>query len=113
MAKRGRRTADEKLAVALASGALVADAAKAAGVSESTVYNRLDDPAFRALLAETRQAIWTRACDRLADNAVLAAVKLGELLNAENEKVALAAARSILELGVRLRDQLDMAVRLA
>ena len=46
MAGRGRSNANPELILALAQGMIIADAAKAAGVSEQTVYRRLKDTEF-------------------------------------------------------------------
>jgi len=46
MAQQGRRHADAALRLALACGATVENAARAAGVSERTLYRRLKDPVF-------------------------------------------------------------------
>jgi hypothetical protein len=45
MAGRGRKNTDHTLVLALACGKSVPDASKTGGVSERSVYRRLDDPA--------------------------------------------------------------------
>jgi hypothetical protein len=54
MPQRGKRNADEALLTALACGASVEVAAQKAGVSESTAYRRLGEPAFQQRLRDMR-----------------------------------------------------------
>jgi hypothetical protein len=53
VAHRGRKNADE--ALALASGKSVREAAAEAGVSKRTAHRRLADPGFRAVCARRRR----------------------------------------------------------
>src|SRR5688500_6143352 len=96
---------------ALAAGATAEAAAKAAGVSESTVHRRLRESDFRQRVAEARDAMVSRAVARLSDTATLAADGLRELLRARSETVRLGAARATLELGSKLREQEDLVER--
>ena len=66
MAGRGRESADPLIILALAQGMTIVDAAKAAGVSERTVYRRLDDHEFRLEVAWAQQALVTQALGSLA-----------------------------------------------
>ena len=114
MAGSGRRHADAALIAALAGGATMADAARAAGVGERTVYRRLQTPAFRARVIAARADLVERAAARLADAAGAAVTTLGELLVAGTPPaVRLGAARAVLELGLRLREQQEIEERLA
>ena len=54
-----------------------------------------------------------RALARLADGMTEAADVLRQLLAAESEAVRLGAARSLLELGVKLREPVELEERLA
>jgi hypothetical protein len=112
MAVSGRRNADDRLALELATGKTVADAAAAAGVSERTAYRRLDDPEFRGRLTVLRGEMVRRAAGRLADGSTNAAETLTALLSAKSEAVRLGAARSILELGTKLRDSTEIEERI-
>ncbi|MBI4319362.1 MAG: LacI family DNA-binding transcriptional regulator [Chloroflexi bacterium] len=108
-----RRKADSCLIVALASGLTMRDAAKQAGVSEKTVARRLADPAFRRQVAAEKAAMIARATAMLADASTEAVTTLRRLLQAEAESVRLGAARSILELGVKLKDSQELEQRIA
>src|SRR5687767_9697215 len=105
MTAGGRKNADSGLVVALACGATVEAAAKAAGVSESTVHRRLREPTFRQRVVEARDEMVSRSVARLSATSTLAADTLRGLLAARSETVRLGAARAVLELGSRLREQ--------
>ena len=113
MAGRGRENADPALVAALAGGATVQEAAAAAGVSERTVYRRLEADTFRRQLAEARSELIARAVGVLARLSSSAATTLGQLLKAESEAVRLGACRAILELAVKMRDAEELEARLA
>jgi hypothetical protein len=112
MAGRGRRNADELLALAVASGQTLRDAAAAAGVSERTAARRRADPEFLRRVNDLRADMTRCALGRLADSMGEAAGKLRELLSAEADSVKLGAARSILQLGAELRAAVEMEERL-
>lgn len=113
MAENGRRKGDAALALALASGQTVRDAAAAAGIGERTATRRLADPDFRRHVADLRADMVQRALGRMADGMADAAATLRMLLKAEGESVRLGAARSILELGNKLRESVELEQRLA
>ena len=112
MADIGRRKGDGALLTALASGQTIRDAAKAAGVGERTATRRLAEPAFRRQVAQLQTEMIQRALGQLSDAASEAVATMRKLLTAKSESVRLAAGRSILELGTRLRDALELEQRL-
>ena len=111
--KRGRHGADDALALSLACGATIESAAAKAGVSFSTVNRRLSDPVFRAKIQAVRNDMTHRATAMLTA-ASLEAVKT--LLDLQGKDVAgvtrLGAARSVLEIGSRLRMESELISRL-
>ena len=109
---RGKRGSDAHLVAALAAGASVPAAARAGGVSEATVYRRLREPAFRRQVDEARAEMLGRALARLSATCSRAATTLADLLAAESESVRLGAARSILDVALRWREQDELARRL-
>jgi hypothetical protein len=113
LAENGRRRGDDALALALASGKSVRDAAEAAGIGERTATRRVADPGFRRRVAELRSEMVDRALGRMADGMTEAAETLRALLKAEGESVRLGAARSVLELGSRLRESVEFEDRFA
>ena len=60
------RAADDKLAMALAGGKAIAEAAAEAGISERTAYRRLKSVAFRRKLEGLRTEALERGVNRLA-----------------------------------------------
>ncbi len=113
MAASGRKNGDCELITALASGTPVKEAAQTAGVGERTVYRRLKDADFRSRVQEARKAMFEQALGAVASAGVSAAQKLNALLNANSENVQLGAARSVLELGSRLRENIELEERLS
>jgi hypothetical protein len=112
MAAGGRKSADEALALALASGLTVEVAADQAGVSPRTAYRRRADPDFCRRVAELQAEMVQRALGKLADGAAAAVDTLRNLLKAKSENVRLGAARTILELSSRLRETVELEQRL-
>jgi hypothetical protein len=113
MAAGGRKTADEALALGLASGLTIEAAARQAEVSPRTAYRRLEEPAFRRRVGELQAGMVSRALGRLADASVEAVDTLRGLLGADSPSARLGAARSILELGNKLRESVELEQRLA
>lgn len=97
------KTADPLLVVALASGATVKDAAERAGVSERTAWRRLADPAFLRCVAEAKADLVTRAVALLADGATKAAETLVAVMDCEEPRARIAAAKAVLELALPYR----------
>jgi len=118
MAENGKPTGDlwagdDALVAALAAGLAVPDAAKQANMSERTARRRLDDPAFRRRVSEARGELYSAAMGRLAAAATKATDTLERLLESTRDAVALGAARSVLELGQRLRESVELEQRIA
>jgi len=112
VAGSGRRKANDRLALQLAAGRTVVEAALSAGISERTAYRRLEDSIFRRRVSTLRGEMVGRATGRLADESSKAVATLAALLSAESESVRLGAARSILELGTKLREATEIEQRL-
>src|SRR5262245_7853834 len=114
MAQRGRRNADEALLLALACGATVEAAAQKAGISQSTAYRRLTEPAFRAHLQQVRADMVQRTAGALTAAAQEAVRTLLALQRDDAPApVRLGAARAVLEIGVKLRESADLEGRIA
>lgn len=103
---------DDAFVIAYASGTSLREAARTAGISESTAYRRLKDPAFRRRVSEIRTSFLNEAVGRLCEDATKAVSTLKELLSARSESVRLSAARTILELGPKLREQTELEERI-
>jgi hypothetical protein len=99
------------LALALAAGMSAAAAAEQAQVCERTVRRRLANPAFRRLVARLRGQMLDAALGRMADNMTRAADKIARLVDCDDEALGLRAARTLMSLGLRLRDSVELADR--
>ena len=113
MAGGDRKNVDSVLIAHLSIGATRASAAKAANVSESTVFRRLQNETFRRELASVKEELIRSTVARLSASATQAASTLQRLLNADSESVQLGAARAILELSVKWREAEELDQRIA
>jgi hypothetical protein len=111
MAERGRRNPDA-LALALAGGATVRDAARTVGMAERTAYRLSVDPAFRRRVLQLRGEMTGRAAGALADGMSAAVQTLRDLLSAGKEGVRLNAAKAILQLSAELGQIADLEQRI-
>jgi protein involved in polysaccharide export with SLBB domain len=105
----------EAAALALASGRTLADAAKASGAGQRTIKTwNASLPAFPRRINELRAEMTSRAVGRLADGMASAAETLGFLSRrGRSEMVRLSAARTVLELGNKLRETVELEERIA
>jgi hypothetical protein len=114
MPQQGRRKANHVLLTALACGATVEGAANKAGVSPATVYRRLKDPEFQRELHQLRSEMVQRMAGMLAAAGGEAVKSLLALLKETGPAaVRLGAARSVIELAVKLREVAELEPRIA
>jgi len=93
-----------RAAQALAAGATLADAAKAAGVTQRTVRNwRNDEVAFADAVDDTRSLMLAETAGLLAATTTTAARRLEEIIDTGEERHQLAAARVVLDMAARYR----------
>lgn len=113
--KGGRRPPDyDLLALHLAAGKSIADAARSANMGYRTAHRKWADPAYKRHVATVRAEILAQAYGRLVDLVGEATEALAQLMrSARHEHIKLAAARSILETAVKLRDIVEVDQRLA
>jgi hypothetical protein len=83
-------------------------------VGETTVYRRLKEPAFQAMLNTARQEMIQRTANMLTA-ASLESVKTLLRLQGEGvpHAVQLGAAKAIVELGAKLRESAELFARVA
>ncbi len=114
MKRKRRSTTEDALMLALACGATVEAAAAKAGLSKRTVYRYLENDAFRKQLQIFRSDMVYRSAGMLTA-ASMEAVKtlLGLLSTSTSEAVRHAASRSIIELGLKLRQCSDVEERMS
>ncbi len=99
--------------LALACGATKEAAARKAGVSESTVYRRLNDPGFQRELNALRWEMVQRATGMLTAATMEAAKTLLNLQDASMPPaVRLGAARATLDFGLKMRQVVELEERL-
>jgi hypothetical protein len=73
----------------------------------------MGDPAFRTRVCEARAALARAAADKLTATMTAAVDRLAELVASSNERIALTASRTVLEMPVKLRESEDLEARLA
>ena len=104
---------DTLLLIALASGDTVTDAAAKAKMSERSAFRRLQKPEFQRQLSQLRGQMQAQAIGMLARISSDAAETLEALMGETHPPtVRLGAARAILDLGGRLREQGEVEARL-
>jgi hypothetical protein len=111
MAKNGKFY--ELLALEIAAGSSVKDAATKAGCSLTHAYHISADPSFRVHVGEIRSEAVSASVGKLSNAACLAVDVLVEILSSPNDKDRLPAAKALLsalgpisELG-ELRKRID------
>jgi hypothetical protein len=113
VAGQRRRTADDAMVLALACGATVESAAQRAGVSERTAFRRLKDAAFQERVQATRLEMVQRTGGMLTAASLEAVKTLMQLLQTSSSAtVRLGAARTILDLSMKVREAADLEIRL-
>jgi hypothetical protein len=113
MAAKGKKTLDERLLMALACGATVEAAALSAGVSKRTAYRRLDDPAFVRRLQALRSDMLGRTSGMLtAAGGEGVKTLLSLMRETAPPSVRLGAAKAVLEIGMKVREQAELEQRL-
>jgi hypothetical protein len=104
----------ENAALCLARGGTYPEAAQSAGVAERTIKSWLDYAHFRQRVSELRGRLTEQALGELVSNMASACDTLAFLCRrAKSQAVRLSAARSILELGSRLRESVELEARLS
>ncbi len=105
---------DVALIAALLRGLSNAEASQEAGVSERTLYRRMQDPGFRRQLTNARSAVVAQTVNTLSAASDEAVKELQKLVTkAKSEHVRLGAARSVLEFSARLRESEELEQRLS
>jgi hypothetical protein len=112
--QKGRRSADHSLVLALACGATIESAAHQAGVGIRTVCRRLKEPEFQAKLQSAKQEMISRTANMLTA-ASMESVKTLLRLQGEGvpHAVQLGAAKAVVELGTKMRENAELFARVA
>jgi hypothetical protein len=108
-----RKKNEDALLLALACGATVEAASKQCGLSDRTIYRRLRDADFKARLQGVRSDMIGRSAGLLT---AAASEAVRTLLSLQKDSappaVRLGAARAVLEVGMKLREVVDLQVRI-
>jgi hypothetical protein len=112
MEQNGTLEKDSMLALALAAGVSIADASAQTGVGRTTIYRKLENPAFARQVAEFRDGLIGTALGRIADAMTHGAEVLAQMLDSPQEHIRIRAARALISLGLRLRDSMDLTARM-
>lgn len=105
---------DEKILSALIATKTISAAAVTAGVSERTIYSRLADDDFRAEYERRQSMTLDAACKALQEAMTDAVGVLTEIMKGVrtvSPANRIAAARSVLDYGVKLTELTDLAAR--
>jgi hypothetical protein len=103
----------EQAALLLAAGRSRAQAGESVGVSRRTILRWTKDQEFADRVTELRAGLFKRSGGVLARCTTHAASRLGRLLESDNERVALGAARSVLGLTKTIQEAVEFEQRLA
>ena len=113
-AAAGVTNRQEAAAALVAGGLTLTEAARQSKCGLTTLKRWAKEPAFAKRVSEIRSEMTSAAVGVLAATMASAADTLRFLArNAKQEAVRLAAARSVLELGVKLRESVELAERVA
>jgi hypothetical protein len=107
-----KKHADVAIMLALAAGASAPAAAEKAGVSERTVYRRLQDPDFQRAVLKAREKLLDEAIGHIAQASVTAVQTLSTLCSADSESVRLGASRTLMDLTMRVRKQMEISAKI-
>lgn len=99
--KSGRLENDELIAVALATGSTIKEAAEKANCCAQTVQRRRDDPKFQALVQQYRRQVVEQALGVASKNLVSSVEKMVELSSCGDPQVECRAAKTIIDLAVK------------
>jgi hypothetical protein len=103
---------DDRLLLALLSGAGCEEAARRVPCGVNTVRRRLRDPEFKRRLDEERERILRQATDALVAHVLAAVVRLGALVADPDSELALKAVNVTLTHATRFVDLADHGRRL-
>lgn len=112
MSQNERQRSDDLLVLALARGDSLAVAAQLAGCSTRTVNRRLLLAEFRREVQQARSQLVDSAAGKISGSLDAAADCLRNLLTSESDAIKLSAARALFEIGIRLKEVVELESRL-
>jgi transposase-like protein len=96
-----RRSYDEQLALAIASGLSVDEAAAKLGIPRTSAFRRWRDPAVKERVVQLRREMSDRAIGLLAESLCEAVTTLKQLMRDGTDPLRLRAADRLLEIGMK------------
>ena len=109
-----RRCYDEQLALAIACGQTVDEAAAKLGISRTAAYRRLHSPLIRQRVAQLRAEMTDRAVGTMVEGFVAAAATLRLLMRpSETSAIRLRAATALLDIGAKFAILAQLEQRVA
>ena len=96
---------DSELIRLLAQGLSQIKAAEQLGISDRTIRRRINDPEFRRRLSEARREIQAESWSTMMGLQEKAGQVLESMLESPDEKVRLAAAKYVFDMGSRIRKE--------
>ena len=112
MPDESAESSDKLLAVLIASGRTIAEAAELARCNPKTVSQLMADPAFRRRVSQLRGEMVATVIGRLTEASTKAVDTLVSLLRSNRPADRRNAAVSLLETLVRLRGEMELEERL-
>ena len=113
VAESQRKKNEDALLLALACGATVESAARQCDLCERTIYRRLRDREFRIQLHRVRADMVARTAAMLTAAGLESVRTLLELQKGTSPAaIRLGAARAILEIGLKLREAVDLQLQI-
>jgi hypothetical protein len=103
---------DQNLVVALLANPKMTDAARVAGVSESTIWRRLQDDTFQKLYREAQDKAFNSALGVLHGAGTEAIAALQENLTCGVPAAENQAAKTILDYTLKVREQFNLEERI-
>lgn len=103
----------QAVALGLAAGRPVIEIAREHGISARTIHNWLaKDKNYGLYVTQLRDQMFQEAATRLTSRLSKVDETLEQLLNSQNESVRIKAARALADLGIRLRENLELEYRM-
>jgi hypothetical protein len=103
-----------QLALHLAQGGTLRDAAQRASVPERTAYRVAKNPKFRRLVRKCRSRLWKSLAGQLVAASADAIATLRKVATSDESPATarVAACRTIIDSALKLKDQIDVDTRL-
>ena len=103
----------KRVVSAVMSHVTLNSAAAALGYSRSTLYAHLKADAVREALRQAHSVAYETTLHSLTQLGAVAIEQLGQLLHSDSDAIRLAAAKTVLDMGLRYAEAVDIEQRIA